>query len=414
MLVFDGRCANIPQAKVRAPRANNTLDGSPSLVSVLQDTEQGFVWKTVAMRQMVGKWQLQVKLAKMAAYIEKRFTTSATPTPAIPEQYPPAEEGMVQLVLAPTMQRIKRILPEQVGTLLTKEWIQKLSKDAKNKPNVTVALSYLEYLIRLQRDYEDMEKRYQVVRKQEFVNMPFSPDTQYYQLALLQEQAAALIHSWPLYNMHVPAKCTLPAHPSAIQILDMVEGYRVTEADAQISPAIRKLQTSTLNQMQLPLDMLLNPRPKWACLEDMRREVKDLQMQFAVTRQTFLSQLQQFAVPDKEDLCGHVAFVQYWVKQLYAYKDIVEQEVNFVLQFLLQVPDTPVCLIGIQPDQDALPHFFPVIYPFLQEPRDAEEYAEIADKLKVWRVKFKMNYDLMVEMFASMDKELEEQQLTPL
>ena len=56
---------------------------------------------------------------------------------------------MVQLVLAPTMQRIKRILPEQVGTLLTKEWIQKLSKDAKNKPNVTVALSYLEYLIRL-------------------------------------------------------------------------------------------------------------------------------------------------------------------------------------------------------------------------------------------------------------------------
>ena len=32
---------------------------------------------------------------------------------------------------------------------------------------------------------------------------------------------------------------------------------------------------------------------------------------------------------------------------------------------------------------------------FLQEPRDAEEYAKIADKLKVWRVQFKMNYDLM-------------------
>ena len=157
------------------------------------------------------------------------------------------------------MQRIKIILPEQVETLLTKEWIQKMSKDAKNKPHVIVSLSYLEYLIRLQRDYEDMEKRYQVVRKQEFVNMPFSSDTQYYQLALLQEQAAALIHSWPFYNMHVPAKCALPVHPSAIQILDMVEGYRVTEANAQISPAIRKLQTSTLDQMQLPLDMLLNP-----------------------------------------------------------------------------------------------------------------------------------------------------------
>ena len=345
-------------------------------MSVLHDTEQGFVWKTAAMRQMFGKWQLQAKLAKMAAYIQKRFTTSATSTSVMPDTYPPAEEGMVQLVLAPTMQRIKRILPEQVETLLTKEWIQKLSKDAKNKPNVTVSLSYLEYLIRLQRDYEDMEKRYQVVWQQEFVNMPFSPDTQYYQLALLQEQAAALIHSWPVYNMHVPAKCTLPVHPSAVQIVDMVEGYRVTEADAHNSPAIRKLQTSTLDQMQLPLDMLLNPHPKWACLEDMQREVKDLQMQFAVTRQTLLSQLQEYAIPDKEDLCGHVTFVQHWVKQLYAYKDMVEQEVNFVLQFLLQVPDTPVCLIGVQPDQDALPHFFPVIYPFLQEPKDAEEYAE--------------------------------------
>ena len=126
-------------------------------------------------------------MAKMAAYIEKRFTTSSTPTPAVPTKYPPTEEGMVQLVLAPTMQRIKYILPEQVGALLTKEWIQKLSKDAEHKPNVTVALFYLEYLIRLQRDYEDMEKRYQVVRKQEFINMPFSPDPQYYQLALLQE-----------------------------------------------------------------------------------------------------------------------------------------------------------------------------------------------------------------------------------
>ena len=64
---------------------------------------------------------------------------------------------------------------------------------------------------------------------------------------------------------------------------------------------------------------------------------------------------------------------------------MVEKEVNFVLQFLLQMPDTPVCLIGIQPYQDALPHFFPVIYPFLQQSRNIEEYAEIADKLKVWR-----------------------------
>ena len=62
---------------------------------------------------------------------------------------------------------------------------------------------------------------------------------------------------------------------------------------------------------------------------------------------------------------------------------MVEKEVNLVIQYLFQMLHTPVCLIGIQLDQDALPHFFPVIYHFLQEPRDVEEYAEIANKLKV-------------------------------
>ena len=189
--------------------------------------------------------------------------------------------------------------------------------------------------------------------------MPFSPDTQYYQLALLQEQVVELMKTWPIYNMHAIEKCELPIHPNKIQIVDMIEGYRVAEADARNSPAIRKLHTSTLAQMQIPLDMLLNPRPKWACLEDMRREVKDLQIQFALNRQSFIGQLTQYAVPDKEDLAGHIAFVQHWVKQLYTYKDMVESEVNFVVQFLLQIPDTLVCLIGIPTRPGCITPFFP-------------------------------------------------------
>ena len=139
--------------------------------------------------------------------------------------------------------------------------------------------------------------------------MPYSPDTQYYQLALLQEQVAELIKSWTIYNMHVQSKCELPIHPSKIQIVDMIEGYRVAEPDAKNSPTIKKLHTSTLAQMKIPLDMFLNPRPKWACLEDMRREVKDLQIQFSMNKQAFIRQLTQYVIPEKEDLCGHIAFV---------------------------------------------------------------------------------------------------------
>ena len=96
MLVFDGKCANIPQAKVRAPRANNTLMVARVSYQSYKTPNKDLYGKMWPCAKCLGSGkQLQVKLAKMAVYIEKRFTTSATPTPAIPAQYPPAEEGMV-------------------------------------------------------------------------------------------------------------------------------------------------------------------------------------------------------------------------------------------------------------------------------------------------------------------------------
>ena len=64
------------------------------------------------------------------------------------------------------------------------------------------------------------------------------------------------MRSWPKYNMHCEAKCHLPIHPSQIQIVDMTEGYKVSNEDLGNSPAIRKLQTSTVSQMRVPLDLL--------------------------------------------------------------------------------------------------------------------------------------------------------------
>ena len=91
---------------------------------------------------------------------------------------------------------------------------------------------------------------------------------------------------------------------------------------------------------------------------------------------------------------------------------MLEKENNFIIQYLLHMPDTPICLYGIQPDDDALPHFFPVIYPFIQEPKDAEEYVKITDKLNVWRARFKLHYGLMKDMFKSIQSELDEGNVT--
>ena len=114
-----------------------------------------------------------------------------------------------------------------------------------------------------------------------------------------------------------------------------------------------------------------------------------------------MEQLQQYEIPAKDDVASQFAFVQYWIKHLYSYQEMLEKESNFILQYLLQMPDTPVCLYGIQPDDDALPHFFPVIYPFIQESKDAEVYAKIIDKLNLWRARFKIHYGLVKDMFKS-------------
>ena len=93
----------------------------------------------------------------------------------------------------------------------------------------------------------------------------------------------------------------------------------------------------------------------------MRIEVKSLQAQFGINRNLFMGQLQQYEIPAKDDVASQFSFVQYWIKHLYSYQEMLEKESNFILQYLLQMPDTPVCLYGIQPDDDVLPHFFPVI-----------------------------------------------------
>ena len=49
-----------------------------------------------------------------------------------------------------------------------------------------------------------------------------------------------LIKTWPVYNMLVQSKCELLAHPCQVQVVDMLEGYRVFETDQKNSPTICK------------------------------------------------------------------------------------------------------------------------------------------------------------------------------
>ena len=140
-------------------------------MDVSDATESMSVWKSLAMKHIFDKWKLATNLGKMKKYIQSKFLT---PTSKIAEVEPAKEadvlyrhstKGTLTMVLATTMSGIKSICPQEVGSLLTKAWIQNIGTHANTRPHVPIALPYLEYLVKLQRYYEDMERWYNVVRR---------------------------------------------------------------------------------------------------------------------------------------------------------------------------------------------------------------------------------------------------------
>lgn len=73
--------------------------------------------------------------------------------------------------------------------ILTKYCVHKIEAKALGGPHIKVPIPYMEYLICTQMDYEDMEAKYNAVKRQEFLKSTTTPNTSQYQPELLQEQA---------------------------------------------------------------------------------------------------------------------------------------------------------------------------------------------------------------------------------
>lgn len=358
-------------------------------------------WKVTALKQIARRWLLSARLKRYARELKTKINLNAGKNKQKVEVMPPECPGNAtsQLVLAPSLSRIKEILPQAESTIATKTWIKKVQEHAVKGPHLKIGLLYFEYLLRIQRDYEDMQKRYNNVRMQEFMKTEVTSENEHYQLELLKEQAVNLMSQWATHHMHARTKCQLPEHSCQIQVLELPPEIRISEADNNNSPMLRKLTTASTQQVQIPLELMLGERPKWACLEDMRREVRDLQRHFDNLRKRFTSTMIEVSKPSDQSIAENVKFLKSLMIKVYEYKKVLDSEMDFVIQYLLCQPDTPVCLYGIMPDADSLPNFFPALFPYMQEPRDVEEYVEICDKIKGWRAVFATNNTLMEQLF---------------
>ena len=66
------------------------------------------------------------------------------------------------------------------------------------------------------------------------------------------------------------------------------------------------------------------------------------------------------------------------------YKDVIDKEAQLILQ-CYKAPDSPTLLYMFHPPDDALPHFYPALFPNSQVPVDHETNVQIVDKMKAWR-----------------------------
>lgn len=61
---------------------------------------------------------------------------------------------------------------------------------------------------------------------------------------------------------------------------------------------------------------------------------------------------------------------------------VAKHELQFLGTCIQELPDSPPLLYALAPPQEALPQFYPALYPYTTEPLDAEDYAKNSENGK--------------------------------
>lgn len=102
-------------------------------------------------------------------------------------------------------QEVRRERKQQnKGDLSRSDWScahQRMGKkshaQAQKESHLCISLHLFEYLLRIRRDYEDMERRYNALRQEEFLQTEATTGHPNYYLELVDEEARELMKQWP-------------------------------------------------------------------------------------------------------------------------------------------------------------------------------------------------------------------------
>ena len=112
------------------------------------------------------------------------------------------------------------------------------------------------------------------------------------------------------------------------------------------------------------MELLLGDRPKFECMEDCRKAIRFIKQQAQVKIQEADLEIQNIGILEEG------ADVEKWEKcimkiiaSLSNWYHLVKAEVKFIEECVDRLPNDPALLYAIAPPPEALPRFYPVLYP---------------------------------------------------
>lgn len=93
---------------------------------------------------------------------------------------------------------------------------------------------------------------------------------------------------------------------------------------------------------------------------------------------------------------------------LQAWFSLNKMEVHFLEACLEKILDTLALVYALQPPPEALPVFYPVLYPMMTEPADVKTYREIVTQLQEWKQTLADNQET-VKQLAQAQEHLNEE-----
>ena len=139
-----------------------------------------------------------------------------------------------------------------------------------------------------------------------------------------------------------------------------------------------RFQPEELRSLAINVDMLLANREQYNCMARFKELILRTLDEAKGLRQRIEEELQNLEPPKPQDSENSwTACLSHVMGILSSWTGVVREELGFLETCIEKSPEPPRLLYAMAPPPEALPMFYPVIWPNILEPYDGEIYVDL-------------------------------------